>query len=566
MNNSGYLCAEIGRMRSHYYRMNSCNNFKEPVHGNFCSNCGQPTRIPRMDVMSFLNGLLSFGMGTITSGVLIVSFGILVDLIITGCAKQETLITIEVQEQPDVDKLIYSVPHAGITFLGFTDTLTQSEAGKFALKLKKFTEPAFITIFSEDYQNRVKLLVEPGNSYHVLLSPEKKSLITGANERGQMLYATLPDPDPVYVDSELRKWLYGNDTLPYFSVQQQINDLKLADLTKFKELLDNREITKSFFDLAQKDRDCYYTALEARLLIIKSYESYRLRYNKDEGDLPGYLEKIYALYPVSDESLYISSYWAGYSNFFVQEYKQFIHGDLDIEKLRELRNNGTYHTHILHEAKKYLNGKALEFFRARYLWMESYEGTYKGDFEKELGTLFEQFENDYPKSAYSKYIRPYIDKIVSFHESIGKPFEQGKVIADYETFNTLDEAIRPLRGKKIYVDVWATWCGPCKKEFEHNDVLNQILLEKDIQLLYISIDGDNKDEQWKNEIRFYRLAGAHIRANDALKLELMVLFSGNPENASISIPWYLLIDEEGNIIEKHAKSPSQQVMSGGRRN
>ena len=497
----------------------------------------------------------------------------LIFLLITGCAKQEVLITIEVQEQPDVDILLYSVPYSGITFFGFTDTLKQSEAGIFELSLK-ITEPSFVTIFSESDkywrnipQNHVKLLIEPGNNYHVTISSEKNIQIIGANEMGQMLYATLPAPE-FYVDNEIRQWLYKNDTVPYISVHQQINDLKQTELSKFQKLYDNKDITKSFFDLVQKDRDCYYALLETRLLIIKSYENYkeslRLRFNiiNNDDDLAEYLTKIYNQYPIHDKSLHFSTFWPGYSSFFVTEYKQFIQGDFDHEKLREFSANGTIHTHMINESKKYLSGKALEFFQAIYLWKESYNGTAKGDFAKEFVSLFEQFERDYPKSEYSKYINPFIEKIISYHQIIEQPFDKSILFMDnYETFNTLEDVIKPLQGKKIYIDVWATWCGPCKEEFKHNEALKKILAENDIKQLYISIDKDRDgiDQIWKNDIKFHNLNGLHIRANKELYDNLMKRYDKNAKEPYIAIPWYILIDEKGNIMDEHAKSPSKLV-------
>jgi len=481
-------------------------------------------------------------------------------LIIMGCNKQKVVITVELPDQPDVN-LIYSVPIAGTSFLWFTDTIKQSETGTFELNLK-IPQPLFITIFSEDAQlwhnnpqNRIKLLVEPGNKYHVSMDAHKHVQIKGANEKGQMLYATLPDPS-YHVDQEIRKWLYNNDTVPFISVHHQINDLKQADLSKFKELLDDKEITKFYFDLIQKDRDCYYASLEARLLSIKSYASYPL--GKNEDNLSDYLKDIYEQYPPNDESLLFSSFWPFYARQFVTEYKQFIQGDFDIQKLREFRNEGRYHKHIINESKKYLNGKALEFFQAGNIWIECYESVFKGSYDKEFVSLFEQFDKDYPKNEYSRYIKPYIEKIISYYQIIENPYDQEVLFLDnYETFNTLEEAIKPLLGKKIYIDVWATWCGPCKVEFAHNEELKKMLAENDIQQLYISIDRDDDDQQWKNEIKYHHLTGTHIRANGELGNDLRKLF--NKENPGIAIPWYILIDENGNIIEEHAKSPSELV-------
>jgi hypothetical protein len=113
----------------------------------------------------------------------------------------------------------------------------------------------------------VKLLVEPGNSYSIAMDVEKKNTqISGANEKGQMLYATLPNPS--FIEQEARKLKLLQDS-SLISIHNRIEELKQSDISKFKELLDNREISKSFFELIKTDRDCYYASLEAIVSLIK---------------------------------------------------------------------------------------------------------------------------------------------------------------------------------------------------------------------------------------------------------------------------------------------------------
>ena len=478
-------------------------------------------------------------------------------MVFTGCNRQGVVITIEVQDQSDVNTLIYTVPISGTVFWGFVDTLKQNGTGTFELNLK-ITQPSFIIIRDETSVNQVKLLVEQGENYFVSMKPEKNVQIAGANEKGQMLYATFPDPE--FVELELRKFVdLRNDTISLNFVRQKINELKQSDMLKFQELLDCGEISKSFFNFVQKDRDCYYASMEARFLLIKMYPSLRAE-TKIEDELFENLKEIYDHYPPNDDRFIFSHFWSEYVNLYITEYKQFIREDFDLQKNRELRDTEIFHTHIINEAKKHLTGKRLEFFCARYIHFECFQGSYKGNFEKEFIQLVNQFEKEYPKSEYSKYIKPYIDKIIDYHQIIEQPFEANMLFIDnYETIKTLEEAIKPMLGKKIYIDVWATWCGPCKVEFVHNDALKKMLGENDIQLLYISIDRDEYDQNWKNEIKYHRLSGTHIRANNEFNLHLMKLFSKSEENPYIAIPWYILIDEQGNIMEERAKPPSQLV-------
>jgi len=122
---------------------------------------------------------------------------------------------------------------------------------------------------------------------------------------------------------------------------------------------------------------------------------------------------------------------------------------------------------------------------------------------------------------------------------------------------SLEEAIKPMLGKKIYIDIWATWCKPCIMEFAHNEALKKILAENDVQQLYISLDYDSNDKNWKDYVKKYNLTGTHIRASGEFSSDILKLFFN--AGKMVSIPRYILIDEEGNVMKNNAKRPSQLV-------
>ena len=128
---------------------------------------------------------------------------------------------------------------------------------------------------------------------------------------------------------------------------------------------------------------------------------------------------------------------------------------------------------------------------------------------------------------------------------------------NYEQMDYLNEAIKSFKGKALYIDVWATWCGPCKEEFEHKAKLLELLESKGYEILYISIDDDKRNKQWQEMIKFYNLEGSHIRANEKLSKDLHSIYD-NKEGA-ILIPWYMIIDKNGDILKLHAHRPSELV-------
>jgi thiol-disulfide isomerase/thioredoxin len=166
------------------------------------------------------------------------------------------------------------------------------------------------------------------------------------------------------------------------------------------------------------------------------------------------------------------------------------------------------------------------------------------------------FENLYPK--YKKNLRQNFclildakfSKIKLQEKSPEKNLSLVKQKDGIETIanEVLNRITNKSKGKVIYIDFWATWCGPCLIEFEHSKILAKTYEGKNIDFVYLCIK--SKKEEWQNKIREYSLSGSQYLLDDS---EYDIL---SQKFQIVGIPHYVLIDKNGNIIDKNAPHPS----------
>ena len=124
-----------------------------------------------------------------------------------------------------------------------------------------------------------------------------------------------------------------------------------------------------------------------------------------------------------------------------------------------------------------------------------------------------------------------------------------------EDINGNQASLHDFQGKVLYVDVWASWCGPCRKQFPYAKELKSKFSKrqlKKIKFLYISIDNDYN--KWKESISKFDIDGYHF-ISPANKV------NGAGAYFEISsIPRYLIIDKNGEIINNNAKRPSDETL------
>ena len=113
------------------------------------------------------------------------------------------------------------------------------------------------------------------------------------------------------------------------------------------------------------------------------------------------------------------------------------------------------------------------------------------------------------------------------------------------------ELIKPYKGKVVYIDFWAPWCGPCMGEMPASKELQKELAGKEAVFLYIAVSCTK--QSWENTIKEKKLEGEHYFANENEGKLLSGKF-----NIS-GIPHYVLIDKEGTVKDDDALRPSDKT-------
>ena len=136
--------------------------------------------------------------------------------------------------------------------------------------------------------------------------------------------------------------------------------------------------------------------------------------------------------------------------------------------------------------------------------------------------------------------------------------EPSPKFVDYENFKGGTTSLDDLKGKYVYVDVWATWCGPCKVEIPSLKELESEYAGKNIEFVSISVDNVDgrrgSHDSWLEMVEEENLQGIQLFSDKDWSSDFVTgyLIKG--------IPRFILIDPNGNIVQANAPRPSDEKL------
>jgi thiol-disulfide isomerase/thioredoxin len=182
--------------------------------------------------------------------------------------------------------------------------------------------------------------------------------------------------------------------------------------------------------------------------------------------------------------------------------------------------------------KEYLIAQDIKY------WLRYYGITHATD------SIFGNFKNEFEDSEY----RPTLEKDYNAWLKIfpGSPAPDfNGTTSDGKPFR-----LSQLKGKIVYIDMWATWCAPCVAEIPHSIKLQE-QFEGNSDIEFLNVSNDTNLTLWKEKLISDKdWKGMHIvQSPEQIKLTWK-------DYRIAGLPAYILIDKSGNIVDANAARPS----------
>lgn len=174
---------------------------------------------------------------------------------------------------------------------------------------------------------------------------------------------------------------------------------------------------------------------------------------------------------------------------------------------------------------------------------EYYAFALASNFKKKL---YAHFGPDCPYPDLAKRVKVKYHKLEGMLEGNPAP-----VVVLQDTTGT-DIPLAKLKGKYLYIDFWATWCGPCIAEMPALDTLQHDYADADIAFLSISVDKEKDKQKWKDFVAERQLKGVQVWVDEENSRVFTEAFNIK------QIPRFVLLDPEGHIVNANAPRPSDK--------
>jgi thiol-disulfide isomerase/thioredoxin len=242
---------------------------------------------------------------------------------------------------------------------------------------------------------------------------------------------------------------------------------------------------------------------------------------------------------------------ANYTNFLPYYLQRLTYNGYDEEHEHPVNFYRTwYHTDIVNGKKlffaerknlfvekvlnRHFSGKTAEYLYANLLHQNLTNSRIEN-----IDIIFTHFRQRYPGSPFIAALNDPIRQVTQ-RQSRQLNSKMLFLTNNGSRLNSFNDILALTKGKTVLIDMWGTWCSPCREEIEENSLpIREHFKGKNIAFMYVANFDEHNEAAWKKLIAYFDLEGTHILANKKLTDDIMKKVKGT------GYPTYILIKKDG---------------------
>ncbi len=425
--------------------------------------------------------------------------------------------------------------------------------GKFKFELTiQYPEIMYLTSFVNDtFEFKQPIFLKEGYKIFILYNSKNKKIEYIVKGIGA------EDNQPLNLTNSIDFNKYFNDTLPDIIQHDLVNESN----KRYKELQDyivklnpSADFIKSWnYELQYLPISIYYIFSKQRIIYIRE------AFTRNKKIWDDVFNKMLVNAPLMNEDAFNSPRYQLFLKMILVFNKPHILAS-EVDKSEFIKNwynsiSDTASRSFYNDQDNIPNQKVIEkYFTGKvkeYLYGHLFTMALESGKVSNVDSIYSDFCKQYPFSNYKKI----------FDKPISRVFEHSnitinkKIVFESNTIKTWEEIINLFKGKIVLLDMWGTWCRPCRESIKNHDVaIKTAFKNKGLEYLYIA----NKDEKyikiWKSLINFFELEGHHLLANDELTAVI------NKKIKLKGYPTYVIIHKDGTfeIINASLDTPAEK--------
>lgn len=194
-----------------------------------------------------------------------------------------------------------------------------------------------------------------------------------------------------------------------------------------------------------------------------------------------------------------------------------------------------------------LTGKTQEYVLAGEI---SKSFTYRAHYDTLAINKFNALDTDeYSTQVVDNAIKKHNEKQSLIGEPLHAEFANTVLVDTANTELKFVDLLKNNYGKIVYLDIWSTWCGPCKMEMQYSNNLKKNMKEMPIEFVYVSVDKSDS-ENWQRVYDMTFTKNNHYVFENEFNARMLKFMELN------GVPNYMIFDKKGRLVDYQATRPS----------